>query len=236
MQGTIIAYLHRPKWKALLLCLPVPFTIAALALGRPINATHVTGLLVFLLYAHAVRWLYVGARVPIVPAIALSAVGYCVAGGFLAQEIPRTDAMFWTSAGVTFAVALALHACTADRCEPGHRTPLPIWVKLPIILFVVLTIIILKEVLGGFMTVFPMVGLVASYEARHSLWTVCRQIPAFLVALVPMMATVRLLQGSLGLGAALGVGWLVHLGVLALVITPEWVAHRKNLRIRKAMT
>jgi len=236
VQGTIVAYLHKPKWKALLLGVPVPFTIASLALGHDVDATHVTGLLVRLLCLHAVRWLYVGARVPIVAAVALSGVGYCVAGGLLADVMPRTDWMFWTGAGVAFAVALVLRAWMGERAEPGHRTPLPIWVKLPIIVFVVVVIVIIKKVLHGFMTVFPTVTLVAAYEARHSLWTVSRQIPRFLLGLVPMMATVYLLQRSIGLGAALGVGWVVHLAIVVPLLYSEWIAEKRSVAARGTTT
>jgi hypothetical protein len=43
--GTAVAYLHHPKWKALVLSLPIPFTLANLSLAQDVNATHVVGLL-----------------------------------------------------------------------------------------------------------------------------------------------------------------------------------------------
>jgi len=44
--GTFAAYIPHPKWKAFLLLIPIPFTLAVLALGRPIDATNMSALLV----------------------------------------------------------------------------------------------------------------------------------------------------------------------------------------------
>ena len=39
--GVAVAYFHNPEHKATVLMLPVPFTLATLAVGRPIDATNV---------------------------------------------------------------------------------------------------------------------------------------------------------------------------------------------------
>jgi len=83
-QSTLLAYLHRPRWKALLLNLPLPFTFATLSVGRPVDTTNVAGLIMLLFYAHGVRILNWRFKIPIVPAIAVSAFGYCVLGTVLA--------------------------------------------------------------------------------------------------------------------------------------------------------
>ena len=44
--ATVLAYLHDPKWKAFMISLPGPFTMAFLSLGRPVDATNAVGLLV----------------------------------------------------------------------------------------------------------------------------------------------------------------------------------------------
>jgi len=43
-----------------------------------------------------------------------------------------------------------------------------------------------------------------------------------LIAFVPMVALVRVLQGRVGLGPALACGWVVYLGVLTLVTRRMW--------------
>ena len=226
--ATLIAYLHHPKWKAFILALPVPFTVACLSLGTEINATHALGCLFLLLYTHGVRGLHVGVGLPIVTSIVLSALAYAVVGRLLAQFVPRSAAAFWVACGVVFMVSLALHLATSGRTEPGHRTPLPVWIKLPIIISVVLLLIVSKKLLQGFMTLFPMVSLIAAYEARHSLWTICRTVPAFSLCLIPMMASMRLTQPHLGLGASLAVGWVLYLALLLPLKRSMWAAAEKQ--------
>jgi hypothetical protein len=72
------------------------------------------------------------------------------------------------------------------------------------------------------MTMFPMVGVFAAYEGRTSLRAVCRTLPDFMFAMVPMMAAVRLAQPRMGLLAALGVGWLVFIPMLFPLIRDFW--------------
>jgi len=71
--GTLLAYLSDPRWKAFLLSLPFPFTLANLSLGEPIGPSHALGLWSLLLFVHLVRWLHYGLRLPILAAIALPA-------------------------------------------------------------------------------------------------------------------------------------------------------------------
>ena len=224
VQCTAVAYLHAPRWKALVLTLPIPFTMATCALGEPINVTHACGLVLFMVYANAVRWLHVGARVPIVAAIVLSAGGYGLVGAGLAHVLPRTDAAFWVAAAVLAGAGLVLSLAMAHRAEPGHRSPLPLWIKLPVICVVIATIVALKRTLHGFMTGFPMVGVVTAYEARHSLWTICRQVPVFMMAFAGLVVVAWLTQGALGLGGGLAAGWVAFLAVYIPLTRLRWVA------------
>jgi len=224
LQGTAIAYLREPRWKALLLSVPVPFTLASLALGSPVGPTHAAAVVLLMLYTHAVRLLHYRLGVRIVAAIVVSALGYCVAGAALTPLLPNTEAAFWVAAGLAFATGLVLHLAVPVREERGHRSPLPVWIKLPVIGCVVFGLIVVKQVLSGFMTLFPMVGVIAAYEARRSLWSVCRQIHALVLALVPMLAAIHLAQGSLGVGGALPAGWGVFLLVLVPLAWKMWFA------------
>jgi hypothetical protein len=222
LMGTAVAYLHHPKWKSLILSLPIPFTVANLSLGQGVNVTHVLGLFLLLLYTHGVRLLHLRLGLPIILSIAVSAAGYAATGIWLAGIVPVTETSFWLLSGLLFLLSLALLRFTAHRQEPGHRTPLPVWIKLPIIAGVILLLIIGKKMLQGFMTMFPMVGIVAAYEARHSLWTICRAIPVFSVCTLPMMAVIHVTQPYLGLGGALGAGWIVYLALFIPATLRHW--------------
>jgi hypothetical protein len=222
LMGTTLAYLHHPKWKALILSLPIPFTLASLSLGRNVDATNMLGLLFLVVYTNGVRLLYLRLKLPILIAILLSGGVYAGLAAFLAPFIPRTELFFWITSGVVFLSAIGLLKLMPHRDEPGHRTPLPIWIKLPIIAGVILLLVIAKKILQGFMTMFPMVGLVAAYEARHSLWTICRAIPQFTLWMVPTMAFIHVLQPRLGLGLALAIGWVVYLALLIPFTARHW--------------
>ena len=222
VQATVMAYLPLPRLKAFAYVLPVPFTIASLALGRTIDATNVVGVLLLFAYIQGVRLAYQVWRVPIVLSIVLAAVSYALAGWLLAPVIPPGDAPFWVSAAFTLVVALGLYLWLPHRDEPSHRTTLPVYLKLPIIAGVIVLLVLAKDRLQGFMTLFPMVGVVGAYEARHSLWTMGRQIPTWMVGMIPMLSVIRLTQGRLGLPLALALGWVAFLCVLIPLTARQW--------------
>jgi hypothetical protein len=222
VQATVLAYLPQPRWKAFALSLPVPFTLMVLAAGRPIDVTNVLGLFLLLLFTHGVRWLHYELRLPIIPAIVLSTLGYCVVGTLAAPLLPRTDAAFWIAWVFVVVLGIYLILRLPERVEPDYRPQLPVWIKLPVIAVVVIFLILLRNTLQGFATVFPMVGVIAAYEGRYCLWTIGRQIPVIMVSMGMMMAAVYLTQQQLGLPLALLAGWVVFLLVFGSITLRMW--------------
>jgi len=222
IHATVMAYLYHPKWKTLIYSLPVPFTLASLSLGADIGVMNMTGLFLLLLYVHSVRVLHKKLHVPIVLSIAVSVLVYCGLALALVRILPNTEVAFWVAAWVTWAVAWTLFFTLPHREEPGHRTPLPVWVKLPIIVCVIVWLLAAKSTLQGFMTMFPMVGVVGAYETRHSLWALTRQVPTIMVCVVPMMVVCRLMQHTIGLGLALLLGWVALLALLIPLTRWTW--------------
>mgnify|MGYP000020587874 FL=1 len=222
LQATAIAYLRKPRHKALLLSIPIPFTIATLAIGKPVDASNVLGLALLLGFAHGVRFLHVIVRAPIIPSIAGGALFYCLTGALLLPLIPTTETAFWAAAGIVIVVGTCLFILTPHREEPGHRSPMPVWAKYLAVLATIGTLLTIKPRLGGFMTVFPMVGVVPAYEARHSLFTVCRQMPVLMLSILPMQIVIRLASPHVGLGLALPLGWLAFLAVLTPLTVVHW--------------
>jgi hypothetical protein len=216
VMGTVLAYVTDPKWKAFLLGLPFPFTIANLSLAQRVGPSHVLGMLVLLLFTNLVRWLHYSAKVPIVPAIALSIGVYIAAGSLLNRFVPRSAPVFWIVFGLTLAGGIVLLALLPHRQETAYRSPLPVPMKIAAIAGVVGLIVVLKQVLGGFMTMFPMVGTIAAYEARHSLWTIGRQIPILIVTAGPMIAVMWVAQHWLGasIPVSLAAGWAAFLAIM----------------------
>lgn len=222
VQSTLLAYLHSPRLKALLLSLPLPFTVAVLSVGRPIDITNIAGFILLFIYTHGVRILNWHFGVPIVVAILVSAAGYCVLGAALAAVLPRTETAFWITCTVVMATALFFHWKLPPRDEPGHRSSMPASLKLLVIVCVITVLIAIKKNIQGFMTAFPMVGLTACYEGRHCLWTICRQIPIVILTMLPMVIVIRLVQPYTGYVWALASGWLVFLLMLFPMTRHQW--------------
>lgn len=223
IMSAILAYMADPRMKAFILSLPIPFSIATLALGLPVDTTNLMGLTVLLLYTHAVRWLHIGIKLPIVLSIAISAVGYCIIGSVLAKVVPRNEYTFWIVFAFTVVFGVFLYIKIPYRDEPGYKSALPVWIKLPAIMGVVSVLVIIKNMLQGFMTVFPMVGVIAAYESRYSLWTIGRQIPILMLTLAPMMAVIHIMQKFTSTSWALMGGWIVFLLLLYPFTRHLWV-------------
>jgi len=214
VQATALAYVRTPRLRAFVTALPIPFTLAALAVGKPIDASNVAAVVLLLFYALAVRALHKGTGAPIIPSIVVAAVGYGMAGAFLKSVVPTGDFAFWPACVLSLGVTAALRRWMPRTDEPDRHHPLPPWLKFPAIAAVIFVLILLKRVLGGFMTMFPMVGVFAAYEGRYRLDAFCRAFDAFAFAIVPFLAAVRVLQPRIGLASALAAGWLVHIPVL----------------------
>ncbi len=215
IQVTVLAYVYDPRWKAFVYSLPVPFTFATLAVGRPVDATNALAVPLLLLYINGVRWLHTRLRVPIIPSIVIAAGGYCTVGALAAPLVsPCSETAFWSAAGLNLVLGWLIFKLTPPRAEEGHRSPLPIPVKLAAVTAVILGLMMLKRLLAGFTTVFPFAGVVAAYESRKSLWTMCRQVSVIMLSLTPMIMLIHATQRPLGIGTALVLGWLVELLIL----------------------
>lgn len=215
LQGTFVAYLRHPRWKSFMLLLPFPFTIATLSVGKPVGAACLIGLALLIGFFQLVRLLYKKAGLNIIASIVIAASAYCVVGAAILPLLPDSASMFWLTFVLLIALGAVLMALTPHVQEPGHRTTLPVHIKIPLITIVVLLLVLLKNSLQGFMTVFPMVGVIAAYEARDCIATVCRQIPMIVITLGPMIATCFIAWNALGAGS-LAIGWIVFLVMLAL--------------------
>ncbi|MHB0878408.1 MAG: hypothetical protein ACYC5O_20420 [Anaerolineae bacterium] len=222
IQATVLAYLRQPRLKTFTYFLPFPFTLAILSLGKPVDATNVLGMAVLMFYIQAVRILYNVVRLPIVVSIGLAALGYTAIGALMAPVVPHGGAAFWLALLAMLVLAIVLYFWMPHRQEPDHRTTLPVYIKMPIIAAVIVVLVSIKNTLGGFMTLFPMVGVVGAYEARRCLWTMGRGQPTWMLAMVPMMAILRLTQAPLGIGPALLLGWLAFLAVLLPLTLRQW--------------
>lgn len=232
---TIVAFVDEPRVKALVFSLPIPFTLANLSLGAPVGASHAAGVLNLLLFLNLARWLHTGARVPIVPTIAISAGVYIGVGAVLNAVIPDTPAAFWVAYAVVVVVAVTILLAMPDRKEPRHRSELPVPIKFLAVAGVVTLVVILKGILGGFMTTFPLAGVTTVYETRRSLWTLCRHAPLLMLAVSTMMLAMRLSQSLAGMSVAVSLlpGLAAWTAVMAPVTIARWRADDRRARLQE---
>jgi len=212
--GVIIAYLRNPEHKATVLMLPVPFTLTTLAVGRPIDCSNVLAVVACFGYAFFVWLLHERLKLPILAAIAASVAGYCLVGVAVSRFGPAGGTAFWTATAATIVAGVPLVRGLPHRVGRHHRTPLPVWVKTPAVAAVAAGLVATKHVLGGFTTMFPLLGMITSYESRHSLWTIVRRMAWMLLLMPPMLAAIRLLQPHVGLPWAMVLAWPVYLACL----------------------
>lgn len=230
--ATVLTYTYDSRIKAVLIGLPTTFTVGVLAVGRSVDATNVLALLLLVVFTNAVRLFYEKLKLNIVASIVASALVYCVSGALLNRVVPNSSAAFWISVGLALVVALAIHVSMPPRDEPGHRTSMGIWAKLPLIILVVCALLAVKSQLQGFITLFPTVSILASYEARNSLYTMSRQMPVLIVTLTAMLVACRLSQGVIGIGPALVVGWLAFTLLFVPLTISTWCNTAREVRMR----
>jgi hypothetical protein len=217
-----VSYLKHPRWKAFIMLLPLPSTVATLSLGKPVDASFLIGLPLVMLFFCFIYFLYKKLGVNIVIAIIISTISYGLTGILILPFLSTSPLVFWIIFLFVISFGVVLYNFMPEPNETGHRTMLPLYIKIPVVVIVVFLLINMKYLLGGFMPMFPMVGVLAAYEARHCLKTVFSQIPSAIMALAPMFAVCYLTQNIWGLYGGLGLGWLVYL-VLLLFTRKMWL-------------
>jgi hypothetical protein len=213
-QCVVMAELHDPWAKAFMLAIPVPVGFGILSVATPLNVTHATGLLLSLGFTLAVLNLHKTLGLWIIPSIIIAACAYCVAGIFLSSILPHTRTAFWIVDIAAGCLALIVLSAMPQRNEPPYRNPLKLPVKVVVILFVVTFLVFLKKKLCGVMSTFPMLGVVASYETRKSLYTTSRIIPMSILAFSVAFAICFVLQDQFGLYFALSVCLLTYMTIM----------------------
>ncbi len=217
LMGTGVAYMKNPFWKSFILLLPFPSSLAILTLGKPIDASSVLGILLLLAYFRIVEFLYNRYRVNIFLSIGIAVAVFCVLGSVMNPWVKPDSAFFWFVWGLVVAVCIAIFTLTKLPEESGVRTTFPLYLKIPILLAVCFFVVKVKTLLGGFIVMFPMVGIVGAYESRSCLKTVFRQVALLGITFCPLAAVCFLLQKRFGVLAALGLGWCAYLAMLFLL-------------------
>lgn len=229
--ATILAYVKSPATKAAIAMFPIPFTLASLALGKPVTVSNVVAVPILVLYYVIARWLHVRARWPIVASIITAIMTYAVIATLLIGLLPPYEWFFWVALVVVWCSGLLAHLKLPRTVETEHKSTLAVPLKFLAVSGVVTLVMVIKQVIQGFASVFPMLGTVAVYEARHSLSTLTRYSAVLMFTMPPMLAACHvsytfcgLPQNRVGLGCSLAVGWVAHAAAM-------WVVARTTPRL-----
>lgn len=196
--GTLSAYLKDPQLKAVTATIPIPFGFAYIAVGLPIGAANAISGFMCMLYANIVRVLHYRVKIPIVPAIIIGLACFVAMGTFLMPRLPDGEAFFIGVCAFDFVVGVVMFQKQKYKSGVRYKTPLPIYIKAPAIACVVSGLMIIKRLMGGFCTSFPMMNSIVSYESRYSLGDQCRQLPLFLIAGPFMFLEMHFIETRLG--------------------------------------
>jgi len=214
IQAMAVAYLSSPRWKGLALTLPLPFTTIVLSLGKPVDASNVLSLATLFVYVSCVWFLHEKVKLHVVISVVLSVLVYMFLGGMLVGIVPSTDVVFWMAAVGMFGLGFVLLRVLPKPSKPPYRTPLPLWQKLPMVFMVVCVLVTIKNHLGGFASLFPLLSTVGAYEVRHDLWILVRTVPVLMCSLTVLMIMTFLGQQIWSVGGGLVMGWVAFLPII----------------------
>ena len=103
------------------------------------------------------------------------------------------------------------------RQEPHHKSPLPVPLKTLLIFVIVLFVVLAKSHFRGFMISFPYVTVFAVYESSHSLYTLARRMPSFILPFLPVLLFCRYLPAHVGFTGALIASWICFIPLFLLM-------------------
>ena len=228
--GTISAYLKDPQLKAVTATIPIPCGFAYIAVGLPMGAANAISGFMCLLYVHIVRILHYKVKGPIVLSILAGLAFFVTFGTFLMPRIPDSEPFFIGVCIFDCLVGIILFQTQTYKPGVRYKTPLPVYIKAPAIAFVVSGLMLIKRLMGGFCTSFPMMNSIVSYESRYSLGDQCRQLPLFLIAAPFMFVEMHFIETRLGLNH-----WIVLLCGYALFAAIYWPLNQElRRRVRAA--
>ena len=223
--GTLSAYLKDPQLKAVTATIPIPCGFAYIAVGLPMGTENAVSGFMCMLYVHIVRILHYKVKVPIVPSIIAGLAFFVALGTFLHSRIPQGEAYFIGACVFDFIIGVIFFKKQKYKSGVRYKTPLPIYIKAPAIAGVVSGLMLIKRLMGGFCTSFPMMNSIVSYESRFSLGDQCRQLPLFLIAGPFMFVTMRYVEIGFGLNH-----WIVLLIGYVVFATIYWPLNKELKR------
>jgi len=212
---TGISRIHCPIWKSFVYSCPIPFSLAFLVSGRGVDSGHIVGIVLNNLFLWGTWYLHKRRRVPILATDLIAASVYVALTSWLVRALPEGNGYLFyglIAAGLTVSIVVRRFP---PRAEEGAVSPMPVWMKASVVFVLALCLYSLKNVLLAAMTTFPYLGVFTVVECRRSLYTLAVRFAHLSAAFYVLVIVVRWRQDDVPLWAALLIGWLPALGLLA---------------------
>lgn len=208
----LISSVSSPKLRAAIYSLPIPITILLIGTGGNVDVTYLVGLLLVLTFMTITWLLYTKLKIPILPAIILSAAAYVGLGTLnrFIVNVPFLVGYFifvacWL---VYIARPIKLHRKHYRKVQVNLRAKDYI-IRGSVIFALAYSIIGIKGLIFGAAITFPFNGIFTVYVMREQLPVlITEQIRNFL-ALFTFFLAIWLLQPRVGLPLALAIGWII---------------------------
>lgn len=208
------------RWKAVVYALPLPMTLALLASGAPVDARHLIGVLLLVLFFVLASLLHHRFGLHILLADALAIVAYLLAAwplttlaGLPFLPVLAAVCLLWAFVGLRRPPPTPASSPVSPPSAPESPRR-PTLAQVAVVVAAALLIAQLAGVLQAFVVTFPYSGVLVVIETRRSLPTFTRQFARASLALVAFLATFHLAT-PLGTGWALAIAWSAHVTVTA---------------------
>jgi hypothetical protein len=215
------AYLPSPRAKSICFSIPLPFSAALISSGQSVDATNAIGFLAIWVFVWITWYLYTKRVWHILLAELTALLFYCIVSYvvplYVAHDGLVESICFWSAWGVMIPISLAMMIFLPAKPESHHKSPLPVPLKTLLIFMMVFSVVLAKSHMRGFITAFPYVTCFAVYESRHSLYTLARRMPSFIVSFLPVLILCRYLPERVGFAGALAASWVCFIPLLILM-------------------
>ena len=215
------AYFPSPRAKSICFSIPLPFSAALISSGQSVDATNAIGFLAIWAFVWLAWFLYTKKIWPILLAELAALLFYLsisyIVPFYVGHEGLIESICFWSAWGLMIPVSLAMIVLLPAKHESHHKSPLPVPLKTLLIFMMVLFVVLAKSHMRGFITSFPYVTIFAVYESRHSLYTVARRMPSFIIPFLPVLLFCRYLPAHVGFTGALIASWVCFIPMFILM-------------------
>ncbi|GAB7050918.1 hypothetical protein [Catenuloplanes indicus] len=215
------------RWKAVVYALPLPMTLALVASGAPVDARHLIGVVLLVLFFVLAGLLHHRFGLHILLADTLAIVAYLLVAWPLTTlgDLPFLPVL---AAVCVLWAAIGLRRPPPPEAGPPQPRRRPTLPQVALVVAAALLIAQFAGVLQAFVVTFPYSGVLVVIETRRSLPAFTRQFARASLALVAFLTAFHL-AAPLGTGWALAAAWAAHVTITtALLLTGARPARRPD--------